>query len=516
MPARLTAKARAARDRLREAQLEIAADVAERKLRKLKESFDFVSPDWAGLYGEILRQQTEPGWMPIGLGVTAHRQGANFPFFQNEQQHSIIRDVSRVAAGTSNHAHGLLRGLTAFTVGTGFQFKVNAKKGLDETGQAAARAANLRVTAFLDAWAKRVRWGERQQELYRRTQRDGDGLLVLFEGDGFLDLRFRWPEQLRQPTGTDPREWSFGIKTDPDDLETRYAYWFADLTNLALGEEIDAADVIHLVDRETDSGVKRGLPLFSFDCREALDTAARLTRNLGEGSAVRAAIAYLRKHAQAGPAEVQAFISANETYREPVPLTDKMRSLTKLDPGMVLDTPEGMDHDPPPASSETAAASGVVDLLVRAACSRVNAPEWLASSNAANMGAFTSSLVAESPFVKGILGDQEWLRVRFMTVIERALEVGRKAGEVREEDLRLVDVDLVPPSPEVRNKIEESQRAAIEIPLGVDSRQNYASSQGRDFDRIDSDNRAYQDEHGSAGAELPLSGVTGDDPRPGG
>ena len=48
---------------------------------------------------------------------------------------------------------------------------------------------------ILDAWAKRVRWGERQQELYRRTLRDGDGLLVMCPGDdGFPTGLFEFDE----------------------------------------------------------------------------------------------------------------------------------------------------------------------------------------------------------------------------------------------------------------------------------------------------------------------------------
>jgi hypothetical protein len=175
----------------------------------------------------------------------------------------------------------------------------------------------------------------------------------------------------------------------------------------------------------------------------------------------------------------------------------------------VIDFPEGMEHGGAPQDPGTAAHSAVCDLLVRAACSRKNAPEWLATSNSANMGAYTASLVSESPFVKGTVGDQDYYRARLLVVVDRALRVGADARHLDAADLDLVDVDLVPPSPETRNKLEEAQRAAIEIPLGTNSRQNVASEQGRDWDRIDQDNRAYQDEHGSAGAELPLPGADG-------
>ena len=60
-------------------------------------------------------------------------------------------------------------------------------------------------------------------------------------------------------------------------------------------------------------------------------------------------------------------------------------------------------------------------------------------------------------------------------------------------------------------KLEESQRAAIEIPLGVDSRQRYAQEQGRDWHQIETDNEEYQDAHGADGPPLPLPGA-GEEP----
>lgn len=493
---------------LREAQLELHALRAKHILRRVKESFAFDGYGYASAWHEI-PPITPAGQQFIPLGSpTAHRHGTNWPFFQNEQQLTRIRDLSRIVYGTGNQSKGLVRGLSSYTIGTGFQTKVSPKEGADP---AAAKAADKRITAFLDQWASRVRWGERQQEAFRRTNRDGDGLIVLApEDDGYLSLRFRWPEQLTQPPGSDFREWSFGVQTPPDDAETKLQYHFASLDNPGeIGELVDADDVVHLVDRETDSGVKRGMPLFAFDTKDAFDMASRLSRNLGEGAAIREAIAYMREHAQAGEDEVQEFVSANADFKVQRAITGQYQNVSKLEPGTVLDIPEGLAHAAPPYNEGTAAHMQIVDLLVRCACARVNAPEWLASANAANMGAYTSSLVAESPFVKGVVADQNYYKARFLGIVNRALALAAASGLIDRADLALVDVDLVPPSPETRNKLEESQRAAIEIPLGVDSRQNYCSAQGRDYDKISADNKAWDDEHGNAGQPLELPGGGG-------
>lgn len=491
-PPKPTAKARKLARELHEAQLEARTIRARQALRRLKESsaldYDWVSP-WQALLSQ--RVDGDPNFFPVGAAGMRGRHGAQFPFYQTETQLAMLRDLSRIVAATNTNAGGLLRGYTSFVIGTGFATKVSARTG---TGGAGAAAA-ARVTQFLDRWSKLNNWPERQQELARRTERDGDGILRLFPHDGWLKCRFVWPEQVTQPPGESAEEWSFGVKWacnddgEPDE-ETLEAVYVASNRVDGTGDYVPAEDVV-LFQPENDSGVKRRLPLFAFGMREALDTAHRLTRNLGEGAAVRAAIAYMRKHAGAGESDVEAANFDDADFRERAPLGDTQRPVNVSFPGMVIDFAEGTEHVPQPVASDTAANSAVVDLLVRAACAKINAPEWLGSSNAANMGAYTSSLVAESPFVKGVVQTQGYYKQRFLRVIDRALEVAAAHGVIDRADLDLVAVDLVPPSPEVRNKLEESQRAQIEIPLGVDSRQRYCESQDRDYERVAQENREY-------------------------
>ncbi|HEY1188576.1 MAG TPA: hypothetical protein VGE74_13065, partial [Gemmata sp.] len=500
-PPKPTAKARKLARELQEAQLEAQLIRTRQGLRRLKESaaLDY---DWVGPWSELLRQRTEePGWAPIG-SLSARGKGAQFPFYQTEQELAVIRDLSRIVAGTNGNAIGLLRGYTAFAIGTGFKTKVSARPGADP---GAAKGAVGRVTAWLDGWERLNNWGERQQELFRRTERDGDGALRLFPDNGALKVRFVWPEQITQPPGSTFEEYGFGIRwarlPDADDGEGDYdpecidSVYVAHARDPGRGDHVSGEDIV-LFQPECDTGVKRRLPLFSFQTREALDTAGRLTRNLGEGSAVRAAIAYMRQHATADESEVEAFRDAEADFRETRRTErDTYTPVTKDYPGMVVDIPEGLAHVPPPVNSDTAAASAVVDLLLRSASARINAPEWLASSNAANMGAYTSSLVAESPFVKGIVSVQGYYRARLLRVVERALELAAASGLIRPGDLELVAVDLVPPSPEARDKDKESQRAKTEIELGVDSRQRYCESQDRDYERVQRENKEWAEQN---------------------
>lgn len=508
-PPKPTAKARRLERELHEAVTEARLIRARAGLRRLKESaaLDY---DWVSPWSALLQQRAEdPAWMPIG-STSARKHGTNFPFYQTEQQLGMLRDLSRIVVGTNNNAAGLLRGYNAFVIGTGFATKVSAKKGAGANGTAAA----ARVTTFLDTWAKLNNWPERQQELGRRTERDGDGILRLFADDGWLKCRFVWPEQVTQPPGTSFEEYSFGIKWEHDedgepDVEAVEEVYVASATDPARGDFVPAEDVV-LFQPENDAGVKRRLPLFAFGTREVLDTAGRLTRNLGEGAAVRAAIAYMREHEAATEEDVEAANFADADFRERPLAGDTYRPVNVSYPGMVVDFAKGTNHVPQPVASDTGANSAVVDLLVRSACARINAPEWLGSSNAANMGAYTSSLVAESPFVKGVVSVQGYYRARFLRVIDRALRVAAAHGIIDRRDLELVDVDLVPPSPVVRDKLQEAQAASIEIPLGVDSRQRYCESQDRDYERVEQENKQYADTFGGQGGQLPTDTPPGD------
>jgi hypothetical protein len=491
---------------LAELRAEAAVIHGRRHVRRLRESAA-LDTDWVTPWAAMLQQRADdPTWMPIG-SPSNRRHGTNFPFYQNEQQLTMLRDLSRVVVGTNTNAAGILRGYTSFVIGTGFKTKVSAKGDADGNSD-----AKKRVTAFLDVWARRNMWAEKQIELCRRTERDGDGALRTFADDGYLKVRFVWPEQITQPPGESFEEWSFGIKwaelSGRVDCETVAEVYVADLDDPQGESDYVPGDEVVLFQPEHDTGVKRRIPLFAYGMREVLDTAGRLTRNLGEGAAVRESIAYMRKQMAADGSDVEAANFADADFRERKVTRDTAYPVSVAWPGMVVDFGEGTEPVPPPANAGTAADSAVVDLLIRSACARINAPEWLGSSNAANMGAYTSSLVAESPFVIGVKQVQAYYRERLLKVVRKALDTAVAFGLLSRADVDACEVDLIPPSPEARDKDKEASRAQTEITLGVDSRQRYMESQDRDAERIERENaewdkRNQQQQGGPGGPPMP-------------
>ena len=98
-------------------------------------------------------------------------------------------------------------------------------------------------------------------------------LLRLFAAaDGTTLVRFVEPAQVAAPSDriADPLA-SFGIQTDPNDVETVLGYWID-------GRLIDADEIQHRK-ANVDGNVRRGLPLF-YPVRKNLRRAEKLLRNM--------------------------------------------------------------------------------------------------------------------------------------------------------------------------------------------------------------------------------------------
>src|SRR5450830_1450819 len=130
----------------------------------------------------------------------------------------------------------------------------------------------LAVQLILDEFVRLNQWNQRQQEIVRRKDRDGECFLRLFStSDGTTRVRFVEPAQVASPTErmSDPSA-SYGVQTDPADVETVFGYWID-------GRFVDATEIQHRK-ANVDANVKRGLPLF-FPVRKNLRRAEKLLRN---------------------------------------------------------------------------------------------------------------------------------------------------------------------------------------------------------------------------------------------
>lgn len=482
---------------LEETLLKAKTLVAKRHLKRLEESIAFDTSGWMGPWSDLLNrvQGDQQNWLPIS-SPSSRRNGSNFPFFQNEPQLALLRDIARIVVGTNNHAAGMVGGLMAFVVGEGYTTRVTTNDG---------QSPELvkQTQKFVDHWAEKNNWCEFQQEVFWGSREDGESMTRIFPDDGVAALRHVWPEQITKPPGTEDREWSYGVKTPVDDVQEPLAYWVAN-QQPSDGQEVPASNLIH-IKVNTRSGIKRGLSDFCFATKDVLECAAKLTRNLGEGSSIREAIAFIRQHATATQAEVQGFANADASYQVTQPFTGNTTNISKYEPGTVLDTPEGLMFAGVPSNPGTPFHQAVVQLLLRSAGVRWNAPEWLISGDASTMGAYTASLVAESPFVKRVKMAQGFYGRRFKQMVVRAVQIAVAYGLLPSQALQL-DYQLIPPSVEVRNRLEEANTNQIYSGMGIKSPQTITQEQGLDWETEQTNVEAALARKGSEGQVLPLPG----------
>ena len=248
------------------------------------------------------------------------------------------------------------------------------------------------VQRCFDEFVRLNRWHARQQEIVRRKDRDGECFLRLFAAaDGTTRVRFVEPAQVAAPSDriADPSA-SFGIQTDPDDVETVLGYWID-------GQLVDAAEIQHRK-ANVDGNVKRGLPLF-YPVRKNLRRAEKLLRNMSVVAEIQSAIAVIRKHKAATAAGLADFVANQADLSVTDAATGRTSHFRRYAPGTILDAVAGTDYEFPAAGIDAGRYVTVLQAELRAIASRLVMPEFMLTSDASNAN-YCSTMVAEGPAVK--------------------------------------------------------------------------------------------------------------------
>ncbi|HEV3021544.1 MAG TPA: hypothetical protein VGX76_03730, partial [Pirellulales bacterium] len=204
----------------------------------------------------------------VALGATSPGSPVPKVPFVNELQLREIRDQCRWLAVSNEFAVNGHENRISYLVGPGHTYRAAPKKN----PQAPPELCHM-AQAVLDDFITCNQWHRRQQEIVRRSDRDGEAFLRFFTtADGQTRVRFVEPGQIATPPeqAGDPAA-SFGIQTEPDDVETPLAYYID-------GVAIDAGEIQHRK-ANVDNNVKRGLPLF-YPVRKNLRRAEKLLRNM--------------------------------------------------------------------------------------------------------------------------------------------------------------------------------------------------------------------------------------------
>ncbi len=435
--------------------------------KRLLEAFDdlwdnFVDP--AEAYYDVDGSR----WTRIG-GEPGRGIAAGVPF-TSEQQLREIRAQCRALAVSNEFAINGHENRVSYIVGSGHSYRVTAKPG-----RAASEELIREMQDVLNRFVKDNRWHKRQQEIVRRRDRDGEAFLRFFvTPDGATRIRFVEPAQVSTPpeTADDPSA-SFGIQTDPDDVETVLGYYID-------GQWADAAGIQHRK-ANVDANVKRGLPLF-YPVRKNLRRAEKLLRNMSVVAEIQSAIAIIRKHGAGTKGTIEQFVGSQADVSVTSQSTGKTSHFRRYAPGTILDAFAGTDYEFPAAALDASRYVAVLQAELRAIASRLVMPEFMLSSDASNAN-YASTMVAEGPAVKMFQRLQHDMIEEDLEVMWRVVQGAVEAGRLPSEALTALDIQAVPPSLAVRDRLKEAQADQILVRNRAMSTQTMSLRHGLEPDR---------------------------------
>ena len=448
-----------------------------------------LSEAWQGLWDNFVDPHESftddaTDWVALGAG-SGGSPAAMLPYV-NEPQLADIRQQCRALAVSNEFAINGHENRISYLVGAGHTYRAAIKKG-----QIAAPEIERLTQQVLDDFIYDNHWHRRQQEIVRRQDRDGEVFLRFFVTDaGQTRVRFVEPGQVTTPPqrAGDP-EASFGIQTEADDVETPVAFYID-------GQAVDARDIQHRK-ANVDANVKRGLPLY-YPVRKNLRRAEKLLRNMSVVAEIQSAIALVRKHRGATRASVQQFASSQADVSITSQATGQTTNFRRFGPGTILDSHGGIEYDFPTAGLDAANYVTILQAELRAIASRLVMPEFMLTSDASNAN-FASTMAAEGPALRMFARLQADLVSDDLQVMWRVLEGAVAAGRLPGEALTAIEIQVSPPTLEVRDPLKEAETFRIEYECGILSPQTWSQRRGLDYDQ----EQANWQQHAAQGNARP-------------
>jgi capsid protein len=435
--------------------------------KRLLEAFDdlwdsFVDPSEA--YDDVDGTR----WSQLA-GPPGQSGAAGVPF-TGESHLREIRIQCRALAVSNEFAINGHENRVSYIVGSGHAYRATARLGR-EVPEELVRD----VQEVLNEFLKANRWHKRQQEIVRRRDRDGEAFLRLFvTPEGTTQVRFVEPDQIATPPArADDASASFGIQTDPDDVETVLGYYVD-------GQWVEAAEIQHRK-ANVDANVKRGLPIF-YPVRKNLRRAEKLLRNMSVVAEIQSAIAIIRKHAAGSKGTIEQFVAAGADASATSQATGRTRHFRRYAPGTILDAFAGTDYQFPAAAIDASRYVAVLQAELRAIASRLVMPEFMLTSDASNAN-YASTMVAEGPAVKMFQRLQHEMIEEDLEVMHRVVTNAVQSGRLPSEALTAVDIEAVPPNLAVRDRYKEALADQILVRNRSMSTQTMSIRHGLDAER---------------------------------
>src|SRR4030066_1947701 len=376
---------------------------------------------------------------------------------------------------TNPHARSIVRGLVKFVLGVGPTVVPKDKKNKKK---------------LIETWKKFKKdnkFNIREKEIAMRLFRDGEVFIRIYreKGEkGDVAIRFIRSNLIAQPINSKGYEKAtFGIETDPDDIEMPTAYIKTDGDG-NFKERISIEDIIHLK-INCDSDDKRGVTIFRVVAKRLKQYEDWLEDRIVLNK-IRSAIALVKEIETGNVGAVKNIRDANLSSRF---ATDRNVAQT-FERGTVITASKGVKYNllSPNINATDVKDDGRAILLAIAA--GIGFPEMLFTADFSN-GNYSSTLVAQNPFVREIEDWQDFFVPFYQQLFEIVIQNKIDAGQLPiNTDL---DCDVQFPPMIAADLHLLSQAFEVLYKYRVISRKTWRLKMGLDHD-VEKDNIEMEDE----------------------
>lgn len=423
------------------------------------------------------------------------KRGESLPYYLNWNQLRTIRDRIRLLCSTNEFAISAIVNLQSFIIGSGFTYR--ALPAHDE--QDPDDELLKRVQRVIDIFVGANRLNQIiEPETIMRDCRDGETFLRLFYRDnGLLQVRFVEPEHVYPPEGdADPKN-SFGIESNPKDIASVRGYYIVEdpLHEGWMTKYVKAKDVVHSK-CNTDSGSKRGLPLF-YPVEGNLKRAEDILAALSSSTKSRAKIALIRHIEGASKSKAEALKAELETGQTFDPTTGGVTNTEQLKNSTVLTSSKNISYEFPQLGAGADSGITVLQAELRAVAARLVMPEVMLTADASN-GTYSSQLVAEAPATRNFQRLQRYYQNMFgesrapghESLIWRQIAHAVACGLLDEK--ALTDVKVIAQAPAIIPRDPDKAAAATKtyFDMGALSIHNVCAEIGVDYDAVRRERKA--------------------------
>ena len=328
----------------------------------------------------------------------------------DESGHQDMQTSAYNLYHTNVHARAIVRTLVKFVLGIGPKLEPKEKD-------------NKKVKELWKNFTKANKFSRREKEIATRLFRDGEVFLRIFidKETGEITLRFIRSSLIATPIDKRFEGITFGIKTNPEDIEDIIEYYKCDSQG-NYKETIPAKEIIHLK-IFADSDEKRGISVYKVCANRIRQYDGWLEDRIALNK-VRSAIALIRK-VSGSAANIRTLRDKN---RSDSVSADRNKQKTPYR-GTVITASKDIEYEmlSPNINATDVKDDGRAILLSIAA--GIGFPEMMFTADFSNSN-YSSSLIAQNPFVREIEEWQDYFKDFYQELFVLVIESGIEYGEI--------------------------------------------------------------------------------------